>query len=218
MSPLIVDVECVGVENAADYMEPIEAPSNYKDPLKIDAYIKEATEKAIERCGLDPDLCRIVALGHGDVDGNDHVIICQDEAAEKQALEALWNRVVNIAGAVRSLVTFNGFGYDLPVLMRRSQLLGVEYPELNLDKYRSPHIDLMQRLTWRGVIKPHSLKFYASRFGLPVMDETDGSQIAELVKAGNWKAVEEHCLSDLQLTRFLAQKLRLISSAQSLVA
>lgn len=207
---IILDIECVGIDSAADYLEPIEAPSNYKDPQKIADYIAEHTAKAVERCGFDPDLCRIVALGHGDADGKDHVILCRDEAAEAAALRAFWAHVVNQAGVCRTLISFNGFGYDLPVLMRRSQLLGVDHPAISLDRYRSSHVDLMQKLTWNGAIKPHSLKFYASRFGMPVEDNVDGSQIAALVQAGDWAGVESHCRSDLGLTRFLAQKLKLI--------
>lgn len=218
MSALIVDIECVGIDTASDYLEPIEAPSNYKDEAKIAAYIAEHTAKAVERCGLDPDLARIVALGHGEATGDDHVILCRDEETERAALQAFWKHVTNAAGVVRTLVGFNSFGYDLPVLMRRSQLLGVDHPVLSLDRYRSQHIDLMQRLTWNGAIKAHSLKFYASRFGMPVEDNVDGSQIAELVKKGDWAGVESHCRSDLALTRFLAQKLKLIPSAETVAA
>lgn len=213
MSALIVDIECVGIDTASDYLEPVEAPSNYKNAEAIEKYIAEATAKAIDRCGLDPDLCRIVALGAGDADGADSVVLCRDEEMEAAALAAFWKRVTNAAGVVRQLVTFNGFAYDLPVLLRRSQYLGVEHPFLNLDKYRSPHLDLMQVLSFRGAIKPHKLSFYASRFGWPVVDSVDGSQIAALVKAGNWAAVESHCKNDLAQTRFLAQKLRLIPQA-----
>lgn len=217
MAPLLIDIECVGIETASDFLEPVEAPSNYKDPAKIAAYIEEAAQKAIERCALDPDLCRIVALGHGEAHGEDHVILCRDEETEAAALEALWKQVTNSAGVPRTIVTFNGFGYDLPVLMRRSQYLGVPYLVLNLDKYRTSHIDLMQKLSFNGAIKPHSLKFYAARFGMPV-DDVDGSQIAALVKAGDWKAVEDHCRADLALTRFLAQKLRFIQAAETVAA
>lgn len=209
----ILDIEAVGIDTASDYLEPIEAPGNYKDPKAIEKYIAEATAKAIDRCALDPDLCRIVALGHGDATGSDHVILCRDEDTEAAALQAFWKHITNAAGVVNTLVSFNGFSYDIPVLMRRSQLLGVEHPVLNIDRYRSPHVDLMQVLTFRGAIKAHSLRFYSSRFGLPVTDTHTGADIAALVKAGDWKAVEDHCLSDLAQTRFLAQKLRLIPSA-----
>ncbi len=217
MSAIIVDIECVGIDNAADYLEPPEAPSNYKDPQKIADYIAEATTKAVERCGLDPDLCRIVALGVGFSLGSDVVSICKTEAEETAALKLFWGAVTD-TGLVRPVLSFNGFGYDLPVLMRRSQYLGVEHPVLSLDRYRSPHIDLMQRLTWNGAIKAHKLSFYASRFGWPVVDTVDGSQIAELVKAGDWKAVESHCLNDLAQTRFIAQKLKLIPAGETVGA
>jgi predicted PolB exonuclease-like 3'-5' exonuclease len=218
MSAILIDIEAVGIDAASDYLEPVEAPANYKDPQKIADYITEHTAKAVERCGLDPDLCRIVALGHGESDGSDRVILCIDEEIEALALENLAKQILNAAGVVRPIVSFNGFGYDLPVLMRRAQYLGVTFPELNIDKYRSPHIDLMQRLTFRGAIKAHSLKFYASRFGMPVSDDIDGSQIAGLVQKGDWLGVESHCMSDLALTRFLAQKLKLIPAAAPVAA
>lgn len=218
MAPLIIDIECVGIDTASDFLEPVEAPSNYKDQAKINAYIKEATAKAIDRCALDPDLARIVAFGHGEADGGDNVLLCKSEDVEAVALEAVAKRITDTAGSVRTLISFNGFGYDLPVLMRRAQYLGVKFPSLNIDKYRSPHIDLMQRLTFNGAIKAHKLSFYASRFGMALLDDYDGSQIAELVKAGNWQAVESHCLSDLRLTRFIAQKLKLIPASERVAA
>lgn len=238
MSALIVDIEAVGIDNAVDYLdpvepdpkllEPIEYDARLKDPAKveanradvdrkraerpalIEASIQERTAALVDRCALDPDLCRIVALGCGDADGDDTSLICRDEAQEAAALRLFWSRVVNVAGATRTLISFNGFGYDLPVLMRRSAYLGVDYPQLNLDRYRSPHIDLMQVLTFRGAIKAHKLSFYASRFGYASDDTVTGADIAALVKAGDWAAVEAHNLSDLKLTRFVAQKLRVI--------
>jgi hypothetical protein len=60
---LIVDLESFAITDAEQYVEPVDAPSNYKDPIKIAEYIKTAQGKSIDRCALDPDLARIVALG-----------------------------------------------------------------------------------------------------------------------------------------------------------
>lgn len=217
-SPLIVDLECVSIDQVSDYLEPVEAPSNYKDPLKIDAYIKETTANLVSRAALDPDLCRIVALGCGDIDGFDTALICRDEEIEAAALRAFWKRATDAYGATRTLVTFNGFGYDLPVLMRRSQYLGVSFPLLNVDRYRSPHIDLMQKLSFSGAIKAHSLRFYCQRFGVTVDDSVDGSLVGQLVAEGKWDEVEKHCLSDIAATRTLAQRLKLIPTAEKAAA
>ena len=43
MSAIIVDIECVGIDRAADYLEPIDAPDNYKKPEAIEKYIAEMT-------------------------------------------------------------------------------------------------------------------------------------------------------------------------------
>jgi hypothetical protein len=97
--------------------------------------------------------------------------------------------------------------------MARSRLLGIDAPLLNLDRYRSPHPDLMQILTFRGAIPARSLTWFAKRFGLPITDETTGADIGPLVQAGNYEAVRAHCTSDLELTHALAVRLGLIRAA-----
>ena len=207
---LVCDIETFAIHDAAQYLEPVEAPSNYKDEAKIAAYIKEAEAKQLGRCALDPDLCRIVALGWMH-EGNDHpeVLITPDEQTERYALEMFW-RVAH----ERTLVTFHGLAFDLPVLMRRSLYLGIEHPILNLDKYRTPHCDLLARLTFNGVLPAHKLRFYLARFGIPVDDLTTGKDIAALVEANDWKGVMAHCEADVRGTHALAQRLGYIGVAQ----
>jgi hypothetical protein len=98
--------------------------------------------------------------------------------------------------------------------MRRSLYLGVPYPHLNIDRWRSPHIDLMARLSFNGVLKPHKLSFYAKRFALPIdPDPLTGADIGALVKAGTdvcWRAIMNHCASDVRTTYLLASRLQLI--------
>lgn len=109
----------------------------------------------------------------------------------------------------RVLVGFNNFHFDGPVLVRRSQYLGVPYPELSFDKYRSPDVDLMQRLTFNGTIDAKKLQEYARLFCIPGAgtDECNGSQIAALVKADEWATVASHCACDVALTKGLAERL-----------
>src|SRR3990167_6188107 len=57
------DLESVPMPSCADYLtDPIEAPANYKDPLKIAAWVEEKRQKQIADAGLDLDLCEIAAI------------------------------------------------------------------------------------------------------------------------------------------------------------
>jgi predicted PolB exonuclease-like 3'-5' exonuclease len=214
----ILDLETIGLPEAKEWVDPLKAPSNYKDQLKIDAYIKEAEAERAEKFGLDPDTCQIVALGWHDVGCGDPIVwLCKDEAEEAAALNAFWG---SYREQYTKLVTFNGSGFDLPVLIMRSIYLDVEYPEIVIrPEWKSPHIDLYERLSVQGARKNvKSLKFYAKRFKIGTLDKVDGSQIGQLVAEGKWEDVKAHCLSDIGLTHALANRLKLLKMTAQEVA
>ena len=209
MRYIILDLETVPHPDAHRWAEPVKADSRLKDPVKIAESIKEKTAERDERFGLDPDCNRIVALGFHVVGGADpECYLMRDEFEESEHLKMFWLQFNAIPDT--RLVTFNGLKFDLPVLMRRSMYLDVPHPELNLDRYRTPHLDLWQKLSFNGAINAHSLAFYAKRLGIGTLDKVDGSQIAQLVAEERWSEVEAHCLSDVGLTHALANRLGLL--------
>jgi predicted PolB exonuclease-like 3'-5' exonuclease len=213
----VIDTETVAIDGAESLMEAVTAPSNYKDEAKIAAYIAEKTKERAERAALYPYTARIVALGvQSDTAAAPTVWAAKTEGEEADLLRRFWATVYQpLSGHVEPLVTFNGLGFDLPLLMVRSRLLGVDCPELNLDRYRTPHVDLMERLTFRGAIDRRSLKWFAARFGLTTLDPIKGSEIPGLVAAGDWKAVAAHCASDVKLTHALARRLGVIQTVKA---
>jgi hypothetical protein len=212
----IVDIEATGIDDAAEFMEPVEAPSNYKDQAKIDAYKEEARKAQLTKCALDPDLARVVAVGMADpATGIVQVESVRDERDEAEMLDRVWK---GLAGHT-TIVGYNVLGYDLPVLLRRSLYLGVPAPSIQIDKYRHPSvIDLMQLLSFNGAIKFRGLKFYAKRFGIPCDDAVSGADIPALVAAGAWAMVETHVESDVRLTMALAARMGVVKVAESVAA
>jgi len=211
MRYLIVDCETAPITDAATYLtEPVEAPSNYKDPEKIAAYIEAEKQKQLAKAALDIDLARIVCLGW-QFGQNVHTLALKDEAAEAAALKDFWEVFFFEHGRLNdnpTLIGFNILGFDAPLLLRRSLYLGVKAPKLQLDRYKHPEvIDLMTLLNMDGRLKAHSLRFYANRFGIPVNDENTGADIGALVAAGDWAAVEKHCAADVQTTYALAKRM-----------
>jgi predicted PolB exonuclease-like 3'-5' exonuclease len=205
---IILDIETVGIDGAADLAEPVTAPANWKDPVKIAAYVAEKQAEQTSRAALYPWTARIVAVGIIDGDQVEHVLTAADEAEEAALLRQVWQLALDHKeGLVASIIGYNHLAYDLPVLLARSALLGVKAPPVSLDKYRTPCVDLMLRLTWNGAIQARSLKWFARRFGLPVDDTISGSDIAGLYAAGDWTGIKSHVLSDIRLTRALAERL-----------
>ncbi len=214
MDNLILDLETYSLDDAVHFIEEPTAPANYKDEVKIAAYIEQERSKQLSRCALDPDLCRIVAIGwHSDANCSATVEVADTETEERALIGEAWDVIRPLTFNGGSLVGFNLLAFDLPVLIRRSQYLGIKYPALNLDRYRTPHIDLMERLSFSGKIKAHSLSFYCKRFGIDVEDETSGKDIDAMVKAGNWQGILEHCTADIAKTRLLAERLGILRTA-----
>jgi len=201
---LFFDIETAPMIGAAEYIEPGEAPANYKDPDKIAAYVAAAQVKELEKAALDLDLCRIVAIGWA---GNDGPVSSVTNEPEQDMLNMFWS-VVREAG--RTVVGFNCLGFDLPVLVRRSQYLGVSVPYLNITKHRHPGIlDVMQLLSFDGLVRARSQSFYCRRFNITggaVADTITGADIGRLVDAGEWDKVSVHVVADVEKTRALYRR------------
>lgn len=115
-----------------------------------------------------------------------------------------------------TLVTWNGRGFDLPVLMLRSLRYGVSAPWY----YRKPgyryrystdgHLDLCDVFADHGATRMTSLHGAARLIGLPGKDGVDGSQVEALFRTGQIEALRGYCLSDVAQTAFLFLRYRLL--------
>ena len=199
---LVFDIETAPLPDAAEYLEPAEAPSNYKDPLKIAEYIAAKQAEQLEKCSLDVDLCRIVAIGWWR-EGDDVRAESVRDDAEANLLTWFWLMVAD-----HHLVGFNCLGFDLPVLLRRSLYLGVPAPTIQIDKFKHPQVtDLMDELSYGGKLRLRGLAFYCKRFGIDVPDPLTGAEVGQAVQEGRWADVEAHVKADVTKTARLAARL-----------
>ncbi len=209
---VILDIETRPHPDADQWLAPVMPAANLKDPAKIAASVAERTAERDEKLGLDPDCCQICAIGYQVVGAAETILVAKTEAEEADALRQV--AVVYAASQGQQetrLVTFYGRQFDLPVLMRRAMYLNVKFPALNLDRYRSPHIDVYDALTCAGALRTaHSLSFYGRRLGRPTLDTVTGRDVAALAAAGEWEAIREHCRSDVLLTHAVADRLGLL--------
>jgi predicted PolB exonuclease-like 3'-5' exonuclease len=116
------------------------------------------------------------------------------------------------------LVTWNGRGFDLPVLLLRTLALGLTWPWYYRDRdyrYRyseNGHFDLGDFLAEHGAARMTSLDGAARLIGLPGKgaDGVDGSQVEALFQAGELEALRRYCLSDVAQTAFVFLRSRLL--------
>lgn len=126
--------------------------------------------------------------------------------------EALIKEVARILSEDKSapfpehdVVTFNGRGFDLPVLCARAARYGIQLPYWSSRwhyRYREePHFDLLDYWSAYGGSPRVSLSQMSKLFGLPGKREgEDGNSVAAMIAEGRLQDVRHYCLSDVVQT------------------
>lgn len=213
---IVADVETVGRDNIAAFIEEPKPHAGYKKADVIEADLAAKRAKQREQVGLDPNLNRIVSLAYQtEIMARPIVRVCVTEDEERDALREFWTRRANQNGPFRTFIGFNNGGFDSIVLVQRSRLLGLGTPALDIRKFNNADIrDLYRELAFPDV--PHAtvmaqdLDTFCRLFGIDVPDEVDGSQIADLVAEGLWDHVAAHNEACVKRTVALARAIGVI--------
>jgi len=152
-----------------------------------------------ERCIYDQSL-------FAQADNRERVVAAADEPA-------LLNEVSEILGKVRGLVTFNGRSFDLPLLIHRLKIHGLDIPALLIDSMKQkpwesfPHVDMALELTFGRATSIYPLRAYAISYGLPdPKGSVDGAKIGDLIEAGDPVPLVDYQLGDVFATAELCRR------------
>ena len=139
----------------------------------------------------------------------DDVVCWTDRTdAEQSFLHRVWARLAD-----RTLVTFHGRGFDLPVLELRSLKLGLSVPSwFSSGRQGEPedHQDLFELLSNGGTSQSAPLDLYAKLIGLPGKDGVAGKDVAVLYTQGALDVVAGYCMSDVVQTWLVYLRYRLL--------
>ena len=157
-------------------------------------------------CLLFDDRYRLVKFGDFGAEGSDE--------------RAMLEKFAGYVGRKRvHIVTFNGRGFDLPVIALRCLRHGISLPwyyQPRSDyRYRysdEGHLDLCDFLTEHGAAARAGLSLDAAArvIGLPGKTVIDGSQVEGLYHAGQLQQIRDYCLHDVVQTAFLLLRFRLL--------
>lgn len=168
---------------------------------------------------------RVIVVGYARFDGADRLIshgviatpenVTDADGTERSLIEGL-TAAIGSGPRRPILVTYNGRGFDLPVLALRALCHGVALPwyyrDRNVRARHSDdgHLDLCDWLADHGAIRAGSLDALARLVGLPGKGEIDGAHVEPLYRAGDLAAIEAYCVRDVVQTAFLYLRVKLL--------
>ena len=126
------------------------------------------------------------------------------ESSEKELLEGFFHL---IEARTPRLVSFNGRGFDMPVLKYRAMVHGLSCPRWfsagdRWNSYESRysqqyHVDLLEVLSDFGASARCSMHEVASAFGIPGKLEVSGEDVCRMFESGERAAIRHYCETDV---------------------
>lgn len=133
-----------------------------------------------------------------------------DRFSEEEILTKFF-RAFSDVSSLPQLVSWNGSGFDIPVLIYRAMQYDLSAPWLfeegdritamrydnYVNRFHSRHLDLMDRFSQYGASRREAMDVVASLYGLPGKTHVDGSMVGDLVAQQDWHTLSIYCESDV---------------------
>ncbi len=209
---LVFDIETVADTDAARRIYPQLANLNDEDTLSALTAIR------IQEAGHDfmrLPLQRIVCISALYIkDGQLSLFsLTADRFSEKEILIKFF-RAFNDIEKLPQLISWNGSGFDIPVLIYRAMQYDLSAPWLfeegdriknmrfdnYVNRFHTRHLDLMDRFSQYGASRREAMDVVASLYGLPGKTDVDGSMVGALVANDDWQTLSLYCESDVMNT------------------
>jgi 3'-5' exonuclease len=221
ISYLVFDIEtCVD----KDLVKAVYDPEN---TLTTDQAYDTARDHVLEQSGQKSDFFPIpfhvpIAISTLQADENYRILslgcIGADRFSERELVAKFWKTFES----AQTLITFNGRGFDLPVLETRALKYGIPLSRyFGTDEGRSTyrgnrysdayHIDLCDYLSNFGAaFRRNSLNVLSKLIGLPGKYNIEGEDVEYLFRQGRHKEINQYCVTDVLQTYILFLRVELL--------
>lgn len=194
---------------------------NIKDPAKVAEKVAQAETKHrsdyLTKAALSPATGEVCAIGLLETDGSETLLTVEGTMDETALLNAFWaNYRAEVHTRKSWWIGHNIYDFDLPFLVNRSRILGVNIPPLVFDfkggrvRWADRFIDT--RSLWlmgrKPTETPSSLDTVCGAFSLG-QKSGSGADFADLLETDKGAAIA-YLRQDLALTLNLARKLGVV--------
>lgn len=136
-----------------------------------------------------------------------------DKLSEEQILSKFFRAFKDVE-SLPQLISWNGSGFDIPVLIYRAMQYDLAAPWLfeegsritnmrydnYVNRFHTRHLDLMDRFSQYGGSRREAMDVVARLYGLPSKTDIDGSMVGALVANNDWHTLSIYCESDVMNT------------------
>ncbi len=209
MSRVIFDIETLGKDFGS-----LDEPS--REYLMRWADTEQEKQEVIESLSFYPHTAEIIALGMYNYDTSKGVVYYQSPGKDAGPVEeeGITYEVKDEKGILMSFwevinhydefVTFNGRGFDCPFIIVRSALHKIKPTrDLMPYRYKGPHIDLFDQLSFFGATrKKFSLDMWCRTFGIvsPKDEGIKGEDVKQIFEEGRYLDIARYCGRDIVAT------------------
>jgi predicted PolB exonuclease-like 3'-5' exonuclease len=198
-----------------------------ENSLTLEQAYDTARDQILERSGQQSDFFPIpfhipiaISTLHADEKYRIRSLGCfgADRFSEVELVSRFWQTFES----AQTLITFNGRGFDLPVLETRALKHGLSLPRYfansqSRNTYRGSrysdayHIDLCDFLSNFGAAyRRSSLNVLAKLIGLPGKYTIAGEDVEYLYRQGRLKEINQYCMTDVLQTYLLFLRVELL--------
>lgn len=188
---------------------------NTKDPAKKQEKEREARQEfdngLVKTMSVDPDLCEVCTFVGMIYDTEEEKILqktsVQETGEDENDYDPIydgWDMIKHAYQERIPLVSYNGIGFDLPVMLHRAMYLDIPVPYSiysNLTKKwegNKNHYDLMLVMAGWDRYRYKKLDFYLKRLGIGAKTEgMDGSKVYDTWKCGEFSKIQRYCEDDV---------------------
>ena len=209
---LVFDIETIADLEGARRIYPKLAQLNDTDTL---AALKSLRQQEAGHDFMRLPLQRIVCISvfYLKNDNMSLFSLTSEHLSEKDLLQKFF-RAFNNIDTLPQLISWNGSGFDIPVLIYRAMQYDLAAPWLfeegariknmrfdnYVNRFHTRHLDLMDRFSQYGASRREAMDVVASLYGLPGKTDVDGSMVGDLVTNNDWHSLSTYCESDVMNT------------------
>ena len=146
----------------------------------------------------------------------DIVSLDQPAFRTSEMVRLFWHGIENLYGHT-TLVTFNGRGFDIPILELMAFRYGYSIKKHFKDKsgsrnrYSAKHIDLQELLSnYNAIRMTGGLNLLAKILGKPGKMSAKGDMVYEMYLGGEIQKINDYCIHDVLDTYFVFLKTRVL--------